>query len=270
MRASILSVILYLLIDATSLPAPITGTPGCVYDFPTGASCDIRVVRTSDSTAKLEGTVLSPSTYAGHFANLPAGFQPIVRRYYPGAVTSTGFSARLVIASERYIETDSGSRDGASKLWTVSSGDWTLAPTSTLCMRCGAGERPTATEGTRSCAECRKSTFSHAGATECTLCAAGKYSAVIAATSIITCAECDVGFYSTAGSEACTACTIGYTTTGGGTSGADQSVCTVCAVKYYSQSGSASGINTGCIECAIGYTITGAGMSGAMCVVEVA
>ena len=124
----------------TQFVAPITGTPGCVYDFPTGAACNIRVECTSESTAKLVGTVLAPQSYAGHFSNMPAGFAPIARQYYPGAVTGAGFSARLVIASEGYIETDSGAGDGADKLWTILSDNWTLAPTSTVCMRCGAGE----------------------------------------------------------------------------------------------------------------------------------
>jgi len=234
--------------------APITGTPVCVYDFPNGASCNIRVVCTSDSTAKLMGTVLSPSTYQGHFANLPAGFAPITRQYYPGAVTGTSFSARLVVASESWILTDSGSGNGANKLWTISSGDWTLAPTSTVCMRCGAGEIPTSSEGTRSCAKCQKGAYSQAGATVCTLCAAGKYSTTTGASSDEACTACGVGTYSTVeganSDNVCVSCAEGFTTAT--IASAILASCNVCAVGYYSSTGYGDGNgNSGCIQCDI-------------------
>jgi len=254
-------VLLLLLGGAVS---PIRAAPACVYDFPT-ATCSIQVVCTSETTAKLVGTVQSPASYAGHFANLPAGIAPSTRQYFANAVTAAGFSAKLEVAAEGWLLTNTYVGDGASKEWSISSGDWTLLSSSNVCkppptaapteaptaapaeLICGDGYARSTVDGTHSCTLCGRGTYAVEGATQCTPCEAGKYSTrlgrntcllcgagkasqAVGASSSFTCEQCSEGTYAASeGSQSCSDCAEGYHSVEG------SSVCSQCPAGFYTR-----------------------------------
>jgi len=133
--------------------------------------------------------------------------------------------------------------------------------TSDVCLSCVAGTFSTA--GASACTSCLPGSYSAtSGLAACQQCTAGKYLALPGQTSDV-CMSCVAGTYSTAGASVCTDCTAGkyfslpsqtndvcVSCVAGTYSAAGASVCTDCtAGKYFSLAGQTSNV---CISCVAG------------------
>ena len=118
------------------------------------------------------------------------------------------------------------------------------------CTKCPAGSYCDGINKTL----CPAGSYSAAGASSCTSCVAGTYSAEKGATA---CTECEAGTYSTAGSSKCLDCSAGTysgkaaskcdSCPAGKYSSAKASFCNICSAGTYSSAGASS-----CTECEAG------------------
>lgn len=137
------------------------------------------------------------------------------------------------------------------------------ATSSSACSSCGAGTYSLA--GATMCSICPSGTWSAStGVSVCTDCGGGTYSAATGATSSATCSTCGTGSYSLSGASVCSSCPAGtwsasmgvsactdcvagtFSTAVGATS---SSVCTCCSGGSFSGSAGQSS----CTHCSCGY-----------------
>jgi hypothetical protein len=254
-----------------------------VGQYVSGSSCASCPAGTSQNSATFTGTSCSPcaaGTYSGAGATtctacpMPAGATAVTS---PASSTSSGACKASSCSAGYYLNNGvctscaagSSSTAGSTTCTTCGVGTYS-AGTAGSCTSCGAGKYTTGT-GSTSASACLSvpvggtlnssgTGFTCAagysqGATSCTLCGAGTYSAA-GATS---CSACGSGTYSAAGASNCSPLPTGATASSSGTGftcGAGYSqgttACTICGVGTYSAAGA-----TTCTSCGAGkYTTT--------------